>query len=109
MEITGNQTYFYSINAQTRQKEYFKLISAESAYNAYEQDTVYYQCRVKRCTIEKTRQFLVPENDTTREYYTMEEFEIKVNKDKSRTINFPSNSWIHKGELTDSIIRKRKP
>ena len=103
MEITGNQTYFYSINAQTRQKEYFKLISAESAYNAYEQDTVYYQCRVKRCTIEKTRQFLVPE------YYTMEEFEIKVNKDKSRTVKFPSGDWIHKGELTDSIIRKRKP
>jgi hypothetical protein len=109
MEITGNQTYFYSINVQTRQKEYFKLIQAESVYNEHQQDTLYYNCKVKRCTIEKTREFLVPENDHTRDYYTMEEFEVKVNKQKPRTIQFPSGDWIHKLELTGNIIQKRKP
>jgi hypothetical protein len=109
MEITGNQTYFYSINVQTRQKEYFKLIKAKSIYNDYEQDTLYYECMVKRCIMEKTRQFIVPENEKTRDYYTMEEFELKVNSQKPRTIKFPSGDWVHKSELTDNIIQKRRP
>ena len=109
MKITGEKVYFYSVNVNTRQKEYFKLISAESVYNDCEQTNQYYDCKVKRCVIEKTRQFIVPENDDTKEFYFMEEFEISINKKKCRTLTFPGNGWINKSELTDNIIQKRKP
>lgn len=109
MKITGEKVYFYSVNIQTMQKEYFKLISAESIYNAHEQDTQYYDCKVKRCVIEKTRQFIVPENDDTKDYYFMEEFEISVNKKKCRTLTYPGKEWLFKRDFTDNIIQKRKP
>ena len=109
MKITGEKVYFYSVNIQTMQKEYFKLISAESIYNAHEQDTQYYDCKVKRCIIEKTGKVdIIAENDDTKDYYFMEEFEISVNKDKCRTVTYPSKGWLFKKDFTDNIIHKRK-